>query len=269
MTEVGLTGTGAGHASLPRTAPREVRPGELIRGNTVLPASREALTLVTSDGLELVGELALPADRPPVATLLCLHPLPEGGGGGTPGGSMDSHLLRKAAWRLPALAGVAVLRLNTRGTRSAEGTSQGSFGDGYDEKLDLAAALDLAESRDLPAVWLLGWSFGTEVILRWGSLDPTPVGAILLAPPLKRAGDAELDLWAADGRPLVAVVPEHDDYLLPPEARERFARVPQARVIEVVGSKHLFVGYTEEVLDIVAATVIPGIGLLPRTWDVE
>ena len=36
---------------------------------------------------------------------------------------MDSHVLRKAAWRLPALAGLAVLRFNTRGTSSLRGTS--------------------------------------------------------------------------------------------------------------------------------------------------
>lgn len=237
-----------------------------IRGNTVLPARREAVTLQTSDGLDLVGALALPLERPPRATLLCLHPLPEAGGGGTPGGSMDSHLYRKAAWRLPALADLAVLRLNTRGTASPEGRSQGTFADGYDEKLDLAAALDLAEARELPDVWLLGWSFGTELILRWGWQDPTPVGAILLAPPLKRAGSEELAAWAADGRPLVAVVPERDDYLQPPEARERFAAVPQAEVVEVRGSKHLFVGYAEEVFDIIAARVLPGTGPLPREW---
>ena len=66
-----------------------------IRPNSVLPARREALTLHTADGLELVGELALPIEAEPVATMLCLHPLP------THGGMMDSHLFRKAAFRLP------------------------------------------------------------------------------------------------------------------------------------------------------------------------
>ena len=74
-----------------------------IRSGTVLPAFRMPLTLETDDGLRLVGELATPVDREPVATLVCLHPLP------THGGMMDSHVLRKAAWRLPALAGLAVL----------------------------------------------------------------------------------------------------------------------------------------------------------------
>lgn len=62
-----------------------------IRASTVLPARREDITLHTADGLELVGELARPPARPPVATLVCLHPLP------TAEGMMDSHVLRKAS----------------------------------------------------------------------------------------------------------------------------------------------------------------------------
>ena len=77
---------------------------EEIRVTSVLPADRHAITLVTADGLRLVGEVALPAGRAPQATLVCAHPLP------THGGMMDSHLLRKAAWRLPALADIAVDR---------------------------------------------------------------------------------------------------------------------------------------------------------------
>src|SRR5436190_5080869 len=121
-----------------------------IRANTVLPADRRPVTLHTADGLRLVGELSLPADRKPVATLVCLHPLP------TQGGFMDSHLIKKAAWRLPALAGIAVLRFNTRGTASPHGTSEGTFDSGESERYDVAAALDLAESEDLPSIWLLG-----------------------------------------------------------------------------------------------------------------
>src|SRR5215510_13015283 len=92
-----------------------------------------------ADGLSLVGELARPLDRDPVATLVCLHPLP------THGGMMDSHVFRKAAWRLPALAGVAVLRFNTRGTSSVRGTSGGSFDGAVGEKYDVAAAIEFAE----------------------------------------------------------------------------------------------------------------------------
>lgn len=232
-----------------------------IRANSVLPALCRRITLHTADGLELLGELALPVSGVPVATVVCCHPLP------THGGTMDSHLLRKAARRLPALAGIAVLRFNTRGTRSAEGASQGVFDGGEAERYDVAAALDFTESEDLPAPWLLGWSFGTELVLRYGSADPGVAGGFLISPPLQQASDADLDAWAAAGKPLVAVVPEHDDYLQPGEARARFARVPQCRVVPVAGAKHLLVGFAEEVLDELAATLVPGIGMLAREHD--
>ncbi len=227
-----------------------------IRANTVLPADRRPVTLHTADGLSLEGELALPVLAAPVATVVCLHPLP------THGGSMDSHLLRKMGWRLPALAEMAVLRLNTRGT----GASQGSYDAGDAERLDIAAALDVVEAESLPAPWLVGWSFGSELALMYGAADPSVVGAVLLAPPLKRSGDEHLEQWAQSGKPLVAIVPEHDDYLQPAAAIVRFAAVPQAVVVPVPGSKHLFVGFAEEVLDEVVRYVAPAHFPLPTSW---
>jgi uncharacterized protein len=236
------------------------QPGE-IRASTKLPARRDDITLQTADGLSLVGELALPLVHDPVATLVTLHPLP------TQGGMMDSHVLRKASYRLPALADLAVLRFNTRGTTSDRGTSDGQFGDGESEALDVAAAVDFCQAAGLPALWLVGWSFGTELALRWGNL-PGVQGAILLSPPVRRAGAAELDQWAASGRPLIALVPEFDDYLRPDEARETFARVPQAQVIGVAGAKHLWVGetYVRIVLNEIVRLVNPAAWPLPTEW---
>jgi alpha/beta superfamily hydrolase len=237
-----------------------------IRATTVLPARRAPITLTTEDGLRLIGELALPPDRDPVATLVCLHPLP------THGGMMDSHVYRKAASRLPAMADIAVLRFNTRGTESAQGKSEGEFGGGETERLDVEAAVRHALAAGLPGIWLLGWSFGTELALRWGLL-PGVEGGILLSPPLRRATGQDLDRWAADGRLLVALVPELDDYLRPEEARQRFARVPKAQVIGIDGAKHLWVGenYVRIVLAQIVAAVNPaalrGAQALPTTWD--
>ena len=233
-----------------------------ITAHTMLPRTVEEIDLVTADGLKLVGELALPVDRPPVATLVTLHPLP------TAAGMMDSHVLRKAAWRLPALADIAVLRFNTRGTESPRGRSEGAFDEGVGERYDVAAALDFARARELPKVWLLGWSFGTELTLMYGR-DDSVAGAILLSPPLRRAGDEDLDAWAAFGRPLTVLVPEFDDYLRPDEARRRFARVPQAEVVGVDGAKHLWVGekYVRIVLDEIVRRVNPPAAPLPVTWD--
>jgi alpha/beta superfamily hydrolase len=221
-----------------------------ITSNTVLRAKREDIELHTADGLTLVGELALPLEREPKATLVCLHPLP------THGGFMDSHILRKAANRLPELADLAVLRFNTRGTSSPRGTSEGRFGDGIDERADVDAAMSFVRDRSLPKPWLLGWSFGTELALKYG-LDHAIEGAILLSPPLHRATDTDIAAWV-DARPeLVAVIPEFDDYLRPVEAAERFSAVPRARLVAVEEGKHLWVGesQTRRVLNEIVATV--------------
>ena len=235
-----------------------------IRGGIDLPATREHIELHTEDGLTLVGELATPVDRPAVATLVTLHPLP------THGGFMDSHILRKAAGRLPALADLAVLRFNTRGTTSPRGTSDGSFGHGDAERADVAAAMAFVAQRGLPAPWLVGWSFGTELAIKYGRDHPIR-GAILLSPPLHRATDAELAAWAGDERELVVLVPEHDDYLRPDEARTRFASVPGVRLIAVDGAKHLWVGesQTRRVLNEIVAVVNPSAAPLPEEWPGE
>jgi alpha/beta superfamily hydrolase len=237
----------------------------MIRASTILPARRLDIELHTADGLRLVGELALPLDRDPVATLITLHPLP------THGGFMDSHILRKASYRLPALADIAVLRFNTRGTTSDRGTSEGSFDGARDERFDVAAAIEFAELAQAPALvdrWLLGWSFGTDLALMYGN-DPAVEGAILLSPPLKYSGPEHLQGWADSGRPVVALVPELDDYLRPDEAVKRFSAIPQARVVGVEGAKHLWVGepYVRRVLDEIVATLVPGSEPLPTTWD--
>ena len=235
-----------------------------IRANSILPARREDIELETADGLTLVGELALPADRDPVATLITIHPLP------THGGFMDSHLFKKAAYRLPALADLAVLRFNLRGVTSPRGTSQGSFDGAVAERFDVAAAIELAEFHErpeLPNRWLVGWSFGTDLTLMYGN-DPSVAGAILISPPLRYSRPEHLEAWAASGKPLVALVPELDDYLRPVEARERFAVVPQAEVVAVEGAKHLWVGepYVRRVHEEIVARVNPGALPLPRTW---
>lgn len=231
-----------------------------IRANSILPALRQDIELHTADGLTLVGELALPAHRDPVATLICLHPLP------THGGMMDSHVYRKAAWRLPALAGIAVLRFNSRGTSSVRGTSEGVFDHAVGERFDVAAAIEYAEFHELPNRWLVGWSFGTDLALKYGC-DPAIAGAILLSPPLRFSKPEDLAVWADSGRPVTALVPEHDDYLRPAEAAERFAAIPHAEVVGVPGAKHLWVGDADTVLDEIVRRVAPAVEVpLPKDW---
>ena len=208
---------------------------ELIRPSTVLPAERHPISFVTSDGHRLIGEVATPMGSIS-ASLLCLHPNPAGGG------MMDSHIYKKASNRLPAMAGIQVIRFNTRGTTSEAGTSEGTFDNGESEEADVHAAInyafDVLEVKDL---WVIGWSFGTDLALRYAK-DPRIHGLILLSPPMQRTKDSDLIFWQNDSRPVVAYVPEFDEYLNPDQAVERFKIFPRLKLVPVAGAKHLWVG---------------------------
>jgi len=190
---------------------------------------------MTADGVDLIGEIAAPVG-PSKGAILCLHPLP------TAGGMMDSHIYKKAANRLPAMAGINVVRFNTRGTSSEAGTSTGVFDNGIAEHLDVEAMLAYCfDTLKLENLWVVGWSFGTDLALQHAK-DSRHKGLILLSPPLRTTTDEQLKYWNTDSRPITALVPELDDYLKPVEARQRFAIAPTVTIIAVDGAKHLWIG---------------------------
>ena len=235
---------------------------EPIRPSTVLPAQRTPFTLTTADGETLIGEVAAPLSDPTTA-LLCLHPNPTGGG------MMDSHIYKKAANRLPAMAGITVIRFNTRGTTSEAGTSTGTYDGGVAEKFDVQAAIDYCfDQLKVSELWIVGWSFGTEIAL-CHARDPRIKGLILLSPPLMKVEESDLAFWAEDGRPITALVPEHDDYLKPAEAQVRFSVIPQLDLIAVDGAKHLWVGepYVHRVLSEITRIIAPSRLPLPTELD--
>jgi alpha/beta superfamily hydrolase len=222
----------------------------------VLPAVRTPFTVTTEDGCVLVGEVAAPLTNP-TATLLMFHPNPTGGG------MMDSHIYKKAANRLPAMAGVTTVRFNTRGTTSEAGTSTGSYDNGNSERFDVEAMERFVlEELKLENVWVVGWSFGTEIALRHVR-DSRIKGLILLSPTMLRVDKSDLERWAADGRPVIALIPEFDDYLTPVEAPFKFRELTQIKLINVDGAKHLWVGepavnrVLTEIVKVVAPTRLP------------
>ncbi len=231
---------------------------EIIRPSTVLPSRRTPFHVLTTDGVDLIGEVASPLGISRGA-ILCLHPLP------TAGGMMDSHVFKKAANRLPALAGITVVRFNSRGTTSEAGSSSGEFDNGNAEAFDIQAMLDYCfDTLKLENVWVVGWSFGTDLALRHAK-DSRHKGLILLSPPLRTTVEADLLYWNSDPRPITALIPEFDDYLKPDEARERFSKIPSIRVIAVDGAKHLWLGepFVHRVLSEINAIVTGDIKDLP------
>ena len=208
---------------------------QTVRPSSVFEAVRTPFHLRTEDGIDLIGEVAAPIGGSK-GGILSLHPLP------TAGGMMDSHVYKKAANRLPAMAGITVVRFNTRGTTSEAGTSTGEFDNGKAEHFDVEAMLAYCfDTLKLENVWVTGWSFGTDLALQHAK-DPRHKGLILLSPPLRTTTNEQLEYWNTDPRPITALVPEFDDYLQPEAARERFAIVPKLKIIAVDEAKHLWLG---------------------------
>jgi alpha/beta superfamily hydrolase len=208
---------------------------QTVRPSSVFDATRSAFHVITEDGVDLIGEVASPLGASKGA-ILCLHPLP------TAGGMMDSHVYKKAANRLPAMAGITVVRFNTRGTSSEAGASTGQFDNGKSERFDVEAMLRYClDTLKLENLWVTGWSFGTDLALQHAK-DPRHKGLILLSPPLRTTTNDQLEYWNSDSRPITALVPELDDYLQPDAARERFAVAPSIKIIAVDEAKHLWVG---------------------------
>ena len=208
---------------------------QTVRPSSVFEAVRTPFHVLTEDGIDLIGEVAAPIGGSKGA-ILCLHPLP------TAGGMMDSHVYKKAANRLPAMAGITVVRFNTRGTTSEAGSSSGEFDNGNSERFDVEAMLRYCfDELKLENVWVTGWSFGTDLALQHAK-DPRHKGLILLSPPLRTTTNDQLEYWNTDPRSITALVPEFDDYLQPEAARERFAIVPRIRIIAVEEAKHLWLG---------------------------
>ena len=202
---------------------------------SIFPSARTPFEVTTKDGVVLVGEVAAPLQKSKGA-ILCLHPLP------TAGGMMDSHIYKKAANRLPAMADLTVVRFNTRGTASDAGTSTGVFDNGTAEHYDVEAMLAYCfDVLKLENVCVVGWSFGTDLALQHAK-DPRHKGLILLSPPLRTTTDEQLKYWNSDSRPITALVPELDDYLKPDQARQRFAIVPTLKIVAVDEAKHLWLG---------------------------
>jgi len=208
---------------------------QTVRPSSVFDATRTPFHVITEDGVDLIGEVAAPLGESKGA-ILCLHPLP------TAGGMMDSHVYKKAANRLPAMAAITVVRFNTRGTSSEAGSSTGQFDNGKSEHFDVEAMLRYCfETLKLENVWVTGWSFGTDLALQHAK-DPRHKGLILLSPPLRTTTNEQLQYWNSDSRPITALVPELDDYLQPDAAKQRFAIAPSIKIIAVDDAKHLWVG---------------------------
>lgn len=165
----------------------------------------ETVFLETLDGVEIeAGVLRTDADRP-LATIVIGHPHPAYGG------DRSNHVVRAlqhAAWELKCHS----IAVNFRGV----GMSGGEHDNGDAERLDLAAACELADMMEPEGnIVMAGYSFGAVVALNvthpyisaWIALAP-PVG-LMTSPPTA----------SKHHRPKFLFAPEHDQFTSPEELR--------------------------------------------------
>ena len=186
----------------------------------------------------LEGTLRVP-DTEPRAIVVVAHPLP------THGGEMRNPLVATIA-RACAERGWYALRFNFRSV----GASDGSWTGGREEADDVGAAVAHARgiATTLP-IGLVGYSFGALMALRWASSSRNGAvdALVLVGLPLRSVTGRDNDLPpVSDGTFIVAA--ERDQFGTASELRARF---PRARIAEVRGADHFFVGQRDEMARLV------------------
>lgn len=134
----------------------------------------EQYVTFSAGGLTLEGVFRQPEASPPFPVVAVCHPHP------LYGGDMHNSVVVAICEGLAA-AGMGALRFNFRGS----GASQGSFGGGIEERIDVQAALDYLERAphvDGGRMGLAGYSFGALVALT--AVDERARGVAAVSPPL-------------------------------------------------------------------------------------
>jgi alpha/beta superfamily hydrolase len=151
--------------------------------------------------------------------------------------------------RALAAEGLYALRFNFRGV----GTSDGAWTDGVEEWRDVGAAVEHARTiaPGLP-VGVTAYSFGAVMTLRWLAEGGRVDGLALVGVPLRSVSrDRHALPPVPDGTFIVAA--EKDQF---GNAAELRAAYPRARIADIPGVDHFFVGKRDLVGHLVADELV-------------
>lgn len=198
--------------------------------------------LHTEDGLSLDCIVEEPEE--PIGTVVLCHPHP------LHGGTMRAPIMMAIAHRLVAV-GLRAVRFNFRGV----GLSQGVFGDGVDELLDVAAAMNHASSFREPVRGISGWSFGAAVALSWQAKVGSQVLYAGIAPPMESLLSPSLpDPTQLAPATRTFFIGARDQFVAPDDLKA-YATSIGASTVVYPGTDHFFVFKHKKLADDVVAAL--------------
>jgi alpha/beta superfamily hydrolase len=208
-----------------------------------MPEERVFFTSAEAVPLRLEGVLHSPSgDAEPRPAAVVCHPHSQHGG------SIDVPVIVATAREL-AGRGMIALRFNFRGV----GRSEGQFGAGVEEVADVAGAVEhllTEEDVDPDRVYLMGYSFGASVGLRYVESDPRIAAIVALCLPLgdKTIGSLDEGFWESCRVPKLFLGGDRDHICPLSELRSLVERLPQPKELYVLeGADHFLWGREQEV----------------------
>ena len=200
---------------------------------------RQSAVTFKTKGLNFEGVVATPddADDKVPGVVIC-HPHPLFGG------NMDNNVVLAVAFALVE-QGFAVLRFNFRGV----GNSEGEHTKGEKEHEEALGALDFMrawQQVDSDRLGILGYSFGTGVILGSPALQKRPRVFAFVSPSIERLKSTPLQ---KDKRPKL-IITGNRDKLAGAEGLQAvldsFVQPPEFHVID--GADHFWMGMESQVV---------------------
>lgn len=169
------------------------------------------------------------------------------------GGSMDVPIMVAIAYELVS-RGMTALRFNFRGV----GGSEGQFGEGVAEIADVAGAVEFMlgqQDVDKERLYLIGYSFGASVGLRYLEENPDMAAVVALCLPLGAMiiGSLDGEFWSGYTKPKLFLAGDRDHVCPLSELRPLVESLPEPKELVVLnGADHFLWGREEEIARAIA-----------------
>lgn len=168
------------------------------------------------------------------------------------GGTMHNKVV-DAALRATASIRASTIRFNYRGV----GRSEGHYGEGIAEVLDLKGAIDtLRRYSTFQRLFLIGFSFGTGVVSRYLAEGGEADAAVLIAPPFSMHPLPTFAIPTTAG--LHMVLGEKDSFCTPDDLDRyigTFDGFVRSKLIDE--ADHFFHGHLHELADFISEAIPP------------